>query len=226
MPIQMLGTKLGMSQLFSESGERVPVTLVEAGPLTVVQVKTASSDGYDAVQLGYGQRKTTFRSKPLQGHFKKAGIRPTRALRESRVTAEEAGKLKVGDRISLDSVFAKGDKVDVVGTSKGRGYAGVMKRHGFRGKNQSHGTHETMRHGGSIGMHTEPGRVWKGHGMAGQLGNKRVTVLGLEIVDVRPEENLLVVRGGLPGAPRSLVVIRASVKKKKKAAPPPAKAKG
>lgn len=225
MSIQMLGTKLGMSQVFSETEERVPVTLVEAGPLTVVQVKTSASDGYDALQLGYGQRKTTFKSKPLQGHFKKAGIRPTPALRESRVSGDEVAKYKAGDRITLDTLFAKGDWIDVTGTSKGRGFAGVMKRHGFRGKNQSHGTHETERHGGSIGMHTEPGRVWKGHGMAGQMGNSRVTVVGLEVVDVRPEENLLLIRGGVPGSTRSLVVIRSSVRRKKKrTAAAPAKA--
>lgn len=218
MAIQVLGTKLGMSQVFSETGERIPVTLVEAGPLTVVQVKTASKDGYDALQLGYGQRKTSFKSKPLQGHFKKAGIRPTRALRESRVTAAEASQFKAGDRISLDQVFSKGDRVDVIGTSRGRGFAGVMKRHGFRGKNQTHGTHEAKRHGGSIGMHTEPGKVWKGQGMAGHYGAERVTVIGLEVIDVRPAENLIVIRGGLPGAPRSLVTIQAS-KRRKKTAP-------
>jgi len=217
MAIQVLGTKLGMSQVFSETGERIPVTLVEAGPLTVVQVKTASKDGYDALQLGYGQRKTSFKSKPLQGHFKKAGIRPTRALRETRVSADEAGQYKPGDRITVDQVFTKGDRIDVMGTSKGRGFAGVMKRHNFRGKNATHGTHEAKRHGGSIGMHTEPGKVWKGQGMAGHYGAERVTVLDLEVVDVRPDENLLLIRGGVPGAPRSLVSIRASVKSKKKA---------
>lgn len=218
MPIQVLGTKLGMSQVFSETGERIPVTLVEAGPLTVVQVKTAGKDGYDALQLGYGQRKTSFKSKPLQGHFKKAGIRPTRTLRETRVTADEAGQYKPGDRITVDQVFTKGDRIDVSGTSKGRGFAGVMKRHNFRGKNATHGTHEAKRHGGSIGMHTEPGKVWKGQGMAGHYGAERVTVLDLEVVDVRPDENLLLIRGGVPGAPRSLVAIRASVKSRKKAA--------
>lgn len=218
MPIQVLGTKLGMSQVFSETGERIPVTLVEAGPLTVVQVKTTSKDGYDALQLGYGQRKTSFKSKPLQGHFKKAGVRPTRALREARVTAEEAGQYKAGDRITVDQVFSKGDRIDVSGTSKGRGFAGVMKRHNFRGKNATHGTHEAKRHGGSIGMYTEPGKVWKGQGMAGHYGAERVTVLDLEVVDVRPDENLLLIRGGVPGAPRSLVSIRTSVKSKKKPA--------
>ncbi|MBK7975019.1 MAG: 50S ribosomal protein L3 [Deltaproteobacteria bacterium] len=218
MAIRVLGTKLGMSQVFSETGERIPVTLVEAGPLTVVQVKTASKDGYDALQLGYGQRKTSFKSKPLQGHFKKAGVRPTRALRETRVTADEAGQYKPGDRITVDQVFSKGDRIDVMGTSKGRGFAGVMKRHNFRGKNATHGTHEAKRHGGSIGMHTEPGKVWKGQGMAGHYGAERVTVLDLEVVDVRPDENLLLIRGGVPGAPRSLVSIRTSVKSKKKAA--------
>lgn len=218
MPIQVLGTKLGMSQVFSETGERIPVTLVEAGPLTVVQVKTAGKDGYDALQLGYGQRKTSFKSKPLQGHFKKAGIRPTRTLRETRVTADEAGQYKPGDRITVDQVFTKGDRIDVSGTSKGRGFAGVMKRHNFRGKNATHGTHEAKRHGGSIGMHTEPGKVWKGQGMAGHYGAERVTVLDLEVVDVRPDENLLLIRGGVPGAPRSVVAIRTSVKSKKKPA--------
>ncbi|MFN7956441.1 MAG: 50S ribosomal protein L3 [bacterium] len=218
MPIQLLGTKLGMSQIFSETGERIPVTLVETGPVIVVQVKTSQNDGYDALQLGYGQRKTSFKSKPAQGHFKRAGIRPTRALRESRVTATEVGQYKPGDRITVDQVFHKGDRIDVIGTSRGRGFAGVMKRHGFRGKNQTHGTHEAKRHGGSIGMHTEPGKVWKGQGMAGHYGAERVTVIGLEVIDVRPEENLLVIRGGLPGAPRTLVTIQAS-KRRKKSAP-------
>ena len=212
MAVRMLGRKLGMTQVYSETGERIPVTVIEAGPATVVQVKTGETDGYDAIQLGYGERKPSFRSRPLAGHFKRAGIRPLRFLRESRVAAEEIGSYSPGQQLTVAELFQVGDRIDVSGTSKGRGFTGVMKRHGFSGKPASHGTHEAKRHGGSIGMHTRPGRVLKGTKMAGQHGDKRVTVQGLEVVAIKPEENLLLVRGGVPGGSRALVLISTSVK--------------
>ena len=212
MAVRMLGRKLGMTQVYSESGERIPVTVIEAGPATVVQVKTTGIDGYEAIQLGYGDRKPSFRSRPQAGHFKRAGVRPLRHLRESRLTPDEVGKYQAGQSLTVQDLFNVGDRVDVAGTSKGRGFTGVMKRHGFAGKPATHGTHEFKRHGGSIGMHTQPARVFKGKKMAGQHGNRRVTVQGLEVVAIKPEQNLLLVRGGIPGGSRSLVTIFTSVK--------------
>ena len=196
-----LGKKIGMTQLFRENGSVVPVTLIEAGPCVVTQVKSKESDGYEAVQLGFGETKRS--NKPMQGHF-----RPSRASRYLReVKADNPSEFSVGQTISLD-IFAEGEKVDVIGRSKGRGFAGTMKRHGFGGGPRTHGQSDRARAPGSIGGGTTPGKVFKGLKMAGHMGNRRITVKGLEIVRVDIDRNILAVKGGIPGAPNSLVQIR------------------
>ena len=196
-----LGKKIGMTQLFAENGSVVPVTLIEAGPCVVTQVKTKDSDGYEAVQLGFGDVKRP--NKPMQGHF-----RPSRASRYLReVKADDPSEFSVGQTVSLD-IFTEGEKVDVIGRSKGRGFAGTMKRHGFGGGPRTHGQSDRARAPGSIGGGTTPGKVFKGLKMAGHMGNRRITVKGLEIVKVDTDRNILAVKGGIPGAPNSLVQIR------------------
>ena len=196
-----LGKKIGMTQLFRENGSVVPVTLIEAGPCVVTQVKTKDSDGYEAVQLGFGDVKRP--NKPMQGHF-----RPSRASRYLReVQADDPAEFSVGQTVRLD-IFAEGEKVDVIGRSKGRGFAGTMKRHGFGGGPRTHGQSDRARAPGSIGGGTTPGKVFKGLKMAGHMGNRRITVKGLEIVKVDTDRNILAVKGGIPGAPNSLVQIR------------------
>jgi len=196
-----LGKKIGMTQLFAENGSVVPVTLIEAGPCVVTQVKTKGSDGYEAVQLGFGDVKRP--NKPMQGHF-----RPSRASRYLReVKADDPAEFSVGQTVSLD-IFTEGEKVDVIGRSKGRGFAGTMKRHGFGGGPRTHGQSDRARAPGSIGGGTTPGKVFKGLKMAGHMGNRRITVKGLEIVKVDTDRNILAVKGGIPGAPNRLVQIR------------------
>ncbi|MYC38114.1 MAG: 50S ribosomal protein L3 [Chloroflexi bacterium] len=196
-----LGKKIGMTQLFAENGSVVPVTLIEAGPCVVTQVKTKGSDGYEAVQLGFGDVKRP--NKPMQGHF-----RPSRASRYLReVKADDPTEFSVGQTVSLD-IFTEGEKVDVIGRSKGRGFAGTMKRHGFGGGPRTHGQSDRARAPGSIGGGTTPGKVFKGLKMAGHMGNRRITVKGLEIVKVDTDRNILAVKGGIPGALNSLVQIR------------------
>ncbi len=196
-----LGKKIGMTQLFRENGSVVPVTLIEAGPCVVTQVKTKDSDGYGAVQLGFGDVKRP--NKPMQGHF-----RPSRASRYLReVKADDPTEFSVGQTVSLD-IFTEGEKVDVIGRSKGRGFAGTMKRHGFGGGPRTHGQSDRARAPGSIGGGTTPGKVFKGLKMAGHMGNRRITVKGLEIVKVDTDRNILAIKGGIPGAPNSLVQIR------------------
>lgn len=196
-----LGKKIGMTQIFREDGRVVPVTVIEAGPCVVTQVKTMETDGYEAVQLGFGEVKR--RNKPLSGHLKNSRL--SRYLRE--VTADNTSEFKVGQTISVD-IFQAGEKVDVIGRSKGRGFAGVMKRWGFKGGPRTHGQSDRMRAPGSIGGGTTPGKVYKGLKMGGHMGNRRITVKGLEIIEVDAERNLLLVKGGIPGAPNSLVQIR------------------
>ena len=196
-----LGKKIGMTQLFTENGSVIPVTLIEAGPCVVTQVKTKGSDGYEAVQLGFGDVKRP--NKPMQGHF-----RPSRASRYLReVKADDPAEFSVGQTVSLD-IFTEGEKVDVIGRSKGRGFAGTMKRHGFGGGPRTHGQSDRARAPGSIGGGTTPGKVFKGLKMAGHMGNRRITVKGLEIVKVDTDRNILAIKGGIPGAPNSLVQIR------------------
>jgi large subunit ribosomal protein L3 len=209
--IEFMCRKIGMTQLFNEAGECIPVTVLDAQPNRVVQKKTPERDGYSALQLGYGERALRHASKPLQGHCAKASVPPVKALRESRIAAEELEKFEVGQEIAVD-IFSPGQRVDVIGTSKGKGFAGVVKRHGFSIKKRTHGTHEVFRHGGSIGPGSYPGRVIKGLRMAGQMGNERVTTLNIEVVRVDPERRLLFVRGGVPGHNDAMVRVRPSVR--------------
>ena len=207
----ILGKKLGMTQVFATDGRWIPVTVVEAGPCTVLQKKTAATDGYNAVQLGFGLKKSHRVNKPLMGHFRKAGQGAFAHLRE--LAAENVDAFQVGDQVSCEAVFKVGDIVDVTGTSKGKGYQGVIKRWNFAGGPGGHGSN-FHRRPGSIGCSAWPSRVRKGMKMAGQMGNRRVTTQNLEIVEVRPEQNLILVKGALPGANQGLVVIRKGVKVK------------
>ncbi len=210
MAIELLCRKIGMTRIFNEAGDCIPVTVLEAGPNTVVQVKTPETDGYSALQLGFGERRRSTLSKPALGHFEKQGVAPKRFLHESRLTAEEVAGYEKGGEVKAD-VFAAGQKVDVVGTSKGRGTQGTVRRHNFRIKRATHGTHEGHRRPGSIGAGAFPGRVIKGKRMFGHMGSERVTVRNLEIVQVDPERNLLIVRGAVPGHNQGLVRVRAAI---------------
>ena len=206
----ILGKKLGMTQFYLEDGRVVPVTVIQAGPCVVTQVKTPDRDGYTAVQLGFEEVKR--RNRPLAGHMKRAGGL-FRYLREVPVSDPEG--VEVGQRVDV-SICKEWGSVDVTGTSKGRGFQGVVKRHGFGGGPRTHGQSDRLRAPGAIGSNTFPGRVLKGKRMAGHMGNERVTVQNLEVVHVDPERNLLLVKGAVPGAPKGLLVIRRSVKARKK----------
>jgi large subunit ribosomal protein L3 len=207
----LIGKKLGMTQVFDPTGELIPVTVIQAGPCTVVQTKTVATDGYAAVQVGFGERKVPRATKAFRTHCLKAGKGVFAALGE--FEPREGIAYTPGQEITVDGIFKAGDHVDVSGTTKGRGYSGVIKRHGFGGFPGSHGTHEYFRHGGSIGNRSFPGRVFKGKRMAGQYGNERVTTQNLEVIAVRPEEHLLLVRGCVPGARAGLVVVQLAVKR-------------
>ncbi|NOZ02531.1 MAG: 50S ribosomal protein L3 [Deltaproteobacteria bacterium] len=212
MSVSILGKKIGMTQVFDEVGNRVPVTMIEAGPCPVLKVKTAEGrDGYDAVVLGFGKVREKTITRPQQGQFKKWGAEPTRWVREIRLKPEEAEKYPAGETVDV-TLFERGEKIDVIGTSRGRGFTGVMKRHGFHGTRQTHGTHEAFRHGGSIGMCAYPARVFKGKKMPGQFGNKRITSLNLTVAAVLPEKNLILIKGAVPGAPNGLITIRKAIK--------------
>ena len=196
-----LGKKIGMSQIFRENGESVPVTVIQAGPCAVTQIKSEETDGYNAVQLGFGATKNL--NKPERGHLKNSD--PVKHLRE--VKADNLHDYSIGQQISVD-IFDVGEKIDVIGTTKGKGFAGTMKRHGFGGGPRTHGQSDRGRAPGSIGGGTTPGKVYKGLKLAGHMGNERVTVKNLEIVQIDQDRNLLVVKGGVPGAPNGLLVIR------------------
>jgi len=195
MSIGILGKKVGMTRLFVEHGEAVPVTVIEAGPCHVVQIKSKETDGYEAIQVGFGQKKENKINKPARGHFKKADVPPLRFLREFRL--DSAGDFQVGEQITVQ-IFSAGERVDISGISKGKGFSGVMKRWSFKGGRATHGA-ETHRAGGSIGASAFPSRVFKGLPMAGRMGGKRVTVQDLEVVRVDTEKNLLVIKGSVPG---------------------------
>ena len=213
MSIHLLCRKLGTTQIFAESGECIPVTVLEAGPNAVVQKKTVEKDGYSALQLGFEDIRPARATKAMRGHFERVNVAPKRHLVESRITPEEAEAHEEGSEIKVD-VFSEGQRVDVIGTSKGRGTAGVVKRHNFAIKRRTHGTHEYFRHGGAIGAGAYPGRVFKGMGMPGRMGNRQVTTLNLEVVKVEPEQGLLFVRGAVPGHRNGIVQVRPSVKAK------------
>ena len=204
----IIGKKIGMTQLFDEKGMVVPVTVIEAGPCVVVQKKTVESDGYQAVQLGYGEVKANRLSKPAKGHFEKAGVAPKKTLREFRFESIE--EINVGDIIKAD-VFAAGDKVDVSGISKGKGYAGVIKRWNLHSLKATHGTGPVARHAGSNGS-IDGARVFKGKKLPGHLGAERVTVQNLSVVKIDAENNLIAVKGAIPGAKGGIVVLTDSVK--------------
>jgi large subunit ribosomal protein L3 len=207
MPLTgIIGRKLGMTQVYTAAGVLVPVTVIEAGPCTVVATRRPERDGHAAAQLGFGRVKVARLSKAVQGQFTKAGTGPFAVLREFRLADGEPPA--VGSEVAVGDVFRVGERVHVTGVSKGRGTAGVMKRHRFAGFPGSHGTHEYFRHGGSIGNRSFPGRVFKGKRMAGRLGGERVTTRNLEVIAVRPEEHLLLVRGAVPGARNGTVVVR------------------
>lgn len=206
----ILGKKLGMTQIFTESGVRIPVTVVEAGPCTVVQKKLDETDGYNAVQLGFGTQKAQRVNKPLTGHFAKAGQGVFRHLREM---GGDVAEYEVGAQIKCDEIFSAGDIVDVTGTSKGKGFQGVMKRWNFSGGRNTHGS-KFHRAPGAIGCSAWPSKVFKGKKMAGQMGDEQVTVQNLEIVDVRADQNVVLVKGAIPGPKNGLVSIRKAVKAK------------
>ena len=204
----IVGKKLGMTQLFDANGNVVPVTVIEAGPCVVSQKKTIENDGYEAVQIGYGDMKANKVNKPMKGHFGKGDVAPKKVLREFRF--DDTSAINVGDIIKAD-IFAEGETVDVRGTSKGKGYAGVIKRWNFSRLKESHGTGPVHRHGGSLGV-IDPARVFKGKKMAGHLGNERVTVQNLSVVKVDAEKNIIAVKGAVPGPKGGIVVLFDSVK--------------
>ena len=205
----LIGKKVGMISVFGADGKNIPCTVVEAGPCVVTQVRTVETDGYSAVQLAYDEKKEKRTSKALKGHFEKAGTTPKKKLVE--FAADFAGELKLGDTITVADVFTEDVKfVDVVGTSKGKGFQGVVKRHGFAGVGgQTHGQHNRLRHPGSMGASSWPSRVFPGMRMAGHMGNERVKVFNLEVLKVIPENNLLVIKGSVPGAKGSYVILEA-----------------
>lgn len=201
----LLGKKLGMTSVFDDSGQVIPCTVIEAGPCYVTQVKTRERDGYDAVQLGFAEKKKRLVAKPLRGHFAKSGATPVRILREFKANGDT--EYQPGQEIRVDKVFEKGDVVSVVGTSKGRGFQGVVKRHHFGGGSRTHGQSDRERAPGSIGSSSFPSRVFKGMRMAGRMGGERVTVRNLRVVGVIPDSNLLLVKGSVPGAVNGYVEI-------------------
>ena len=206
----LLGTKLGMTQVWDENNKLVPVTVIEITPNVVTQVRTPEVGGYDAVQIAYGQIDPRKVSKPDAGHFDKAGVTPRRHLTEVRTA--DASEYSLGQELTVDGVFEAGQKVDVVGTSKGKGFAGVMKRHNFKGTGASHGAHRNHRKPGSIGASSTPSRVFKGMRMAGRMGGERVTVLNLRVHAIDAEKGLLLVKGAVPGARGRIVFVRTAVK--------------
>lgn len=210
MAIELLCRKVGMTQIFDEAGACLAVTVLAAEPNVVVQKKTEKTDGYTALQLGYGERRANLFNKPARGHFEKANTAPRRHLKESRIEAEEAEQYEPGAEIKCD-IFEAGQTVDVIGVSKGRGTSGVIRRHNFKIKRRTHGTHENTRHGGAIGAGAYPGKVIKGMKMSGRMGNEAVTVRNLQVVKVDVDKSLIFVRGGVPGHRDALVRIRTAV---------------
>ena len=206
----LIGRKVGMTQIFDEKGNVIPVTVVELGPCTVTQKKTAQNDGYNAVQLGFEDKKVTRTNKPMKGHFDKANVAPKKILKEFRL--EDDSAINVGDILKAD-IFAAGEKVDVVGTSKGKGTAGAIKRWNFSRLKETHGTGPVARHAGSLGACSDPSRVYKGKKLAGHLGAERVTIQNLDVVKVDAENNLIAIKGAIPGPKKGIVMVVNSVKK-------------
>ena len=206
----ILGEKLGMTQIFDDQARAIPVTVIKAGPCHVVQIKRIDTDGYNAIQIAFGDIKPKAVTEPIKGHFAKAGVEPTRHLVEIRV--DDPDGYKVGQEIKIGDVLTQGGLADVTGVSKGKGFQGVMRRHGFSGMGASHGTHKKHRAPGSIGACATPARVFKGTRMAGRMGNDQVTTLNLQIVGIDSERDLLILRGAVPGAAGSLILVREAVK--------------
>lgn len=212
MGLHLLGNKIGMTQIFDENGAVVPVTVLKVGPCYVVDKRTEEKNGYSAVVLAFGDIRESRARKSELGLYKKASIPPKKYLKESRLSKEEVEKFEIGQEVGID-LFKKGDFVDISGRSKGRGFTGVMKRHGMAGAKRSHGTHEYFRHGGSIGASASPSRVFKGMKMPGRYGASRKTIQHLLVADVRPDRNIILVRGAVPGPSRGNVDIAHSVKR-------------
>jgi large subunit ribosomal protein L3 len=207
----LIGRKLGMTQIYNAEGNVVPVTVVQTGPCIVVQKKETASDGYTALQVGFGVKKAQRVNKAARGHMAKAGKGAFEVLREFRL--DDVSQYEVGQEIKVENLFKVGDRIDVSGISKGHGFTGVIKRWSFAGFPGSHGTHEYFRHGGSIGNRSYPGRVRKGKKMAGHWGNEQVSTQNLEVIDIRPDENLVLVRGAVPGAKQGVVILHPAVKR-------------
>ncbi len=209
----IIGKKLGTTQYFKEDGTVIPCTVVQTAGCVVVGKRTLEKDGYSALVLGLGERKAKHTSKAVIESFKKKGQSPKRDVRELRCSAEHAASFEIGQPLEYDKLFVEGQFIDVQARSKGRGFTGVMRRHNYSGAKSSHGAHETQRHAGSIGMATTPGRVLRGHKMAGQHGNKTVSVLNLKIAKLIPEKGLILIEGGVPGSKNGLVTVRGAIKK-------------
>jgi len=212
MSIGLVGRKCGMSRIFTEDGNSIPVTLIEATPNRVTLVKTEDNDGYSAVQVTAGTKRASLLTKPAKGHYAKAKVEPGRGLWEFRVSAEDAGKYEVGAEIKVEDVFEAGQVVDVAGVSKGKGFAGTIKRHHFRGQDNTHGNSLSHRVPGSIGQNQTPGRVFPGKKMSGHMGAVRRTAQGLEVVKIDADRHLIAVKGAVPGATGGNVIIRATAK--------------
>jgi len=212
--IGLIGRKVGMTRIFDKDGLVIPVTVIDVSGNVVVQKKTEEKDKYTALQVGFGDRLERLTNRPTMGRMKKAGVHPKRHLKEFRVSMEEAEQYEVGKPVPL-TLFKSGDMIDVTGQTKGRGFAGVMKRYNFHGADGGHGVHEYFRHGGSIGTNMTPGRTFKGKKMPGHYGDERVTIQSLKVIDVREEEQSILVYGAVPGHVNSIVFIRKAIKAKK-----------
>jgi large subunit ribosomal protein L3 len=207
LKIGLLGKKIGMTQVFADDGEAVPVTVIQTGPCHVIGTRTPERDGYSALVLGFDEKPVRLASKPELGAMKDSGLKPQRFIRELRLPPEEVARYKVGQVLGPKDVFADNTAIDVEGTSKGKGYQGVIKRHHMSGMTRAHGTHEYFRHGGSIGCRLTPQRVHKGKRMAGQMGNETVSIQNLQLLRIMPEDNVILVRGAVPGAANGYVVV-------------------
>ncbi len=207
LKIGLLGKKIGMTQVFADDGEAIPVTVIQTGPCHVIGTRTQERDGYSAVVLGFDEKPVRLANRPEVGGFKTSGLKPQRFIRELRLPPEEVAKYSVGQALTAKDVFADNAPVDVEGTSKGKGYQGVIKRHHMKGMTRAHGTHEYFRHGGSIGCRLTPQRVHKGKRMAGQMGNEKVSIQNLQLFRILPEDNVILVRGAIPGAANDYVVV-------------------
>jgi len=212
----LLGKKLGMTTYFDAEGNAIPASVLEVGPCVVLQVKNEKKDGYNAVQLGFDEKRVKSTTKPLLGHFQKAGSTPKKFVMEVLIPEGDTTEYKPGQVIKFSEVFEPGDFVDAIAWTKGRGFQGVFKRWGMHGSDESHGTHEYRRHGGSIGTHTKPGRVLKGLKMPGQYGNERVTMQNLKILELHPDKDIILVKGSTPGVKNSYLILRLAKKKPRK----------